>query len=590
MRNTKTWVVILLAGLLVACGGSSSDSGSAASSSASSSSSSSAPGTVSAVENEPTISVAGAAVNPQQAARFLTQASFGPNMASIDAITSSNIETWIAREFERTQIMHLDYVDQFPVTGVAPNVQSQNIVWESFWKRAIQGKDQLRQRMAFALSQIFVISLDNDSLSQNYRGVASYYDMLGRNAFGNFRTLLEEVSLHPSMGLYLTHIHNQKESGSRVPDENYAREVMQLFTIGLHRLNLDGTEQLVGGKPVETYTNSDVTGLAKVFTGFSWGGADKSTARFFGYNTPKDPNRDVIPMQAYPQYHSTSVKAFLGTTIATQGSADPAASLKVALDTLFNHPNVGPFIGKQLIQRLVTSNPSPAYVARVASAFNNNGSGVRGDMKSVIRAILLDTEARSATSAQGNNYGKLREPVIRLANWARAFGAGSSSTRFAIGDTSSTSALGQAPLRSPSVFNFYRPGYVPPNTSAGAAGLVVPEMQITHETTVASYINYMQGVIPNGPSASSGQTADRVIAGYTAEIALADTPSALVDRVNLLLLANGMKPATRTAIINAVSSVAIPATPASAADTARKNRVYLAIYLAMASPDYLVQK
>ncbi|MDB5802652.1 MAG: hypothetical protein JWL63_3591 [Rhodocyclales bacterium] len=580
MQYIKTWAVTLLAIALFACGGGGGSGGGGSSGT----STAPPPGTTSGTENEPTVTVAGATVNSQQAARFLIQASFGPNMASIDAIRNSNVESWIEREFLRTQILHLDYVNQFPVAS-----QSQNIFWESFWRRAASGKDQLRQRMAFALSQIFVISFDSD-LSENIRGVASYYDMLGRDAFGNFRTLLEDVTLHPSMGTFLTHIHNQKESGTRVPDENYAREVMQLFTIGLYQLNLDGTIKLVGGFPVETYTNADVSGLAKVFTGFSWGGPDKSNTRFFGGGT-QDPNRDVIPMQAYPQYHSVSAKTFLGVTISAQGTANPTASLSVALDTLFNHPNVGPFIGKQLIQRLVTSNPSPAYVARVASVFNNNGSGVRGDMKAVIRAILLDTEARDATTAQGNNFGKLREPVVRLGNWARAFNATSTSTRFAIGDTSNASnALGQVPLRSPSVFNFYRPGYVPPNTNAASNGLVVPEMQITHETSVAGYINYMQGVIPNGPSSSSGLAADRVTANYAAEIALADNPAQLVDRINLLLLANGMKTATRTQIINAVGSISIPTSSTSAADTARKNRVYLAIYLAMASPDYIVQK
>lgn len=581
MRQVKIWLVLLLASTLVACGGGGGGSGGSAGGS-SSTPSGPAPGTTSTAENEPAVTVAGASVNSQQASRFLIQASFGPTTASISAITSSNIESWIEREFLRTQIMHLDYVDQFPVAS-----QSNNIFWESFWKRATIGQDQLRQRIAFALSEIFVISFDGDS--QTLRGATSYYDMLGRNAFGNYRTLLQDVSMHPAMGTYLTHIHNQKEdvARGRVPDENYAREVMQLFTIGLYQLNLDGTPKLVGGLPVETYTNTDVTGLAKVFTGFSWGGADKSTARFFGYGTP-DPNRDVLPMQAYPQYHSITAKSFLGVTIPAQGSANPTASLSVALDTLFNHPNVGPFIGKQLIQRLVTSNPSPGYVSRVAGAFNNNGSGVRGDMKAMIRAILLDDEARNALTAQSNGYGKLREPVIRLANWARAFNGTSPSTRYAIGDTNS--GLAQTPLRSPSVFNFYRPGYVPPNTNASTNGMVVPEMQVTHETSVATYINFMQGVVQSGPSSSSGQAADRVTADYAAEIALADNPAQLVDRINLLLLANGMKANTKTQIINAISTIAISSTNATNAAAARKNRVYLAIFLAMASPDYLVQK
>ncbi|MEC5385192.1 DUF1800 domain-containing protein [Uliginosibacterium sp. H3] len=565
------WAVLLLSSALAACGGGGGGGGKGGSSGASSSASSE-------------INLPGTPLTQQTAARLLVQASFGPTQATIDGMTGNTAETWIAREFEKPQASALEYVDQF-----APTTPTQNMFWESFWKGAISGQDQLRQRMAYALSQIFVISFDGDGIT--VRGVASYYDMLGRNAFGNFRTLLQDVSLHPMMGTYLTHIRNQKENVAtgRVPDENYAREVMQLFTIGLYQLNLDGTPKLAGGNPVESYTNTDVSGLAKVFTGWSWGGPDITDTRFYGGGT-QDPNRDVIPMQAYPKFHSVSTKAFLGTTIAAQGTANPAASLSAALDTLFNHPNVGPFIGKQLIQRLVTSNPSPAYVARVASAFNNNGAGVRGDMKAVIRAILLDSEARDLTTAQGNNFGKLREPVIRLANWGRAFNAAPSSSRYAIGDTTNSgSSLGQAIFKSPSVFNFYRPGYVPPNTGAATAGLVVPEMQITHETSVAGYINYMQGVIPSGPSSSSGVTADRVIANYASEIALTDSPTQLVDRVNLLLLANGMKAATRTQIINAVSAIALTGN-AAAIDTARKNRVYLAIYLAMASPDYLVQK
>jgi uncharacterized protein (DUF1800 family) len=275
-------------------------------------------------------------------------------------------------------------------------------------------------------------------------------------------------------------------------------------------------------------------------------------------------------MQGYPQYHSTSTKAFLGTTIAAQSPANPDASLKIALDTIFNHPNVGPFIGKQLIQRLVTSNPSPAYVARVAAAFNDNGKGVRGDMKAVIRAILLDEQARSASIALQPTYGKLREPVIRLANWARAFGASAVSGRFAIGDTSSASVfLAQAPLKAPSVFNFFRPGYVPPNSQTAAMGMVSPEMQITHETSIAAYLNFMQGVVQNGLASSTGQEINRIIPTYAPEIALADTPGALVDRINILLFANVMRPATRSRIVDAISTISIPTSSATAANNAR---------------------
>ncbi|MES2069727.1 MAG: DUF1800 domain-containing protein [Pseudomonadota bacterium] len=517
-----------------------------------------------------------------QASRMLTQATFGATDADIATLSASGYAAWVEAQFAKPQKLHRTYMDSISASsGLA---FSQNNFFESFWQQAITGDDQLRQRLTFALSQIFVVSFQDSTVSNYPRGVAAYYDMLGANAFGNFRDLLQAVSLHPMMGIYLTSLRNQKESGSRVPDQNYAREVMQLCSIGLYQLNQDGSLKLAGGKPIETYTNDDISGLSKVFTGWSWAGPDKSDTRFFGGNA--DPDRDWTPMQSYPKFHSTSAKSFLGVTIPAQGTADPEGSLKVAMDTLFNHPNVGPFIGKQLIQRMVTSNPSPQYVARVAAAFANNGQGVRGDMKAVTRAILLDSEARAELNLASPNAGKLREPVIRLANWMRAFKAKSTSARFLMGNLDDPlSALGQTPMRSPSVFNFYRPGYVPPNTSIAAAGLVAPEMQITGETTVVGYLNFMRDVIPNGTGSSRDVKPD-----YTAELALTATPEQLLDRVNLLLMASQMSSGLRSQILDAINSVAIPAGTGANVDTARKNRVNLAVFLTMASPEYLAQK
>jgi uncharacterized protein (DUF1800 family) len=522
--------------------------------------------------------------------RFLSQAGFGGAGADIDRTQRIGFPAWIDEQFSLPQDRHQGYVDSqiAAATLAGQSTNQQNWIYESFWRTAVSGNGQLRHRVAFALSQIFVVSLADSSVGENTRGVASYLDMLGRNAFGNFRTLLQDVTLHPMMGLYLSHLRNQKEDPSRgrVPDENYAREVMQLFTIGLYELNLDGTVRLDGrNEPIETYTNEDVTGLAKVFTGWSWAGPDKSDTRFFGGNASAD--RAVLPMQSYPKYHSTSEKRFLGTVIPEQAGADPEASLRAALDRLFSHPNVGPFIGKQLIQRMVTSNPSPAYVARVASAFNDNGSGVRGDMKAVIRAVLLDPEARSPL-AGATDYGKLREPVLRIAHWLRAFGAQSASGRFLIGNTDNpNSSLGQTPMRSPSVFNFYRPGYVPPNTDIAAAGLVAPEMQITHESSVAGYLNTLRSVISSG--IGSGSPRD-VQPDYGEVIGLADRPDALVDRIGAMLIAGEMSPELRAQAVDAVGSVAVSTSNAQSAATARLNRVKLAVFLVMASPDYLVQK
>jgi uncharacterized protein (DUF1800 family) len=517
-----------------------------------------------------------------EASRMLGQATFGPTVADIDHLTATGYRAWLAEQFGKPQKSHRTYIDA--VTAASGGPATQNHFFASFWQQAATGEDQLRQRVTFALSQIFVISFQDGTLAGQPRGVAAYYDTLAAHAFGNYRDLLEAVSRHPMMGIYLSALRNRKEAGARVPDENYAREVMQLLSIGLYELNQDGSPKLRDNRPLETYTNADISGLAKVFTGWSWAGPDTSNQRFFGDNAA--PNRDWLPMQGYPQYHSTSDKIFLGVTLGGQAAATPEASLKIALDRLFQHPNVGPFIGRQLIQRLVTSNPSPAYVTRVAAAFADNGSGVRGDLRAVIAAILLDPEARAAPDPGNLGQGKLREPVVRLAHWMRSFNAGSVSGRFLMSTLDDPlTALGQTPLRAPNVFNFYRPGYIPPNTALANAGLAAPEMQITGEPSVVGYLNFMHAVIPGGAGTSGDIKAD-----YAAEIALADTPERLLDRVDLLLTAGQMSADLRAQILDTIKSVTIPTGNPASALTARKNRVNLAVFLTMASPEYLVQK
>ncbi|NRR31191.1 DUF1800 domain-containing protein [Oxalobacteraceae bacterium] len=517
-----------------------------------------------------------------EAARFLTQASFGPSMASINALVEMGPDNWITDQFSKMKYNHLDYM-KARALQLDPGVRlDQPQFFESFWRQAIGGEDQLRQRMSFALSEIFVVSYDNAAGENFPRGIGDYYDRLGRYCFGNFRELLEHVALHPMMGIYLSHLRNQKEQDYRLPDENFAREIMQLFTIGLYQLNPDGSVKLSNGKPIETYTHDDVAGLAKVFTGWSWRGPDRSIQRFYGYVAAED--RDWKLMQNYPDFHSTSEKKFLGVTI--RGNTSGEWDAQVALDTLFNHPNVGPFIGRQLIQRLVTSNPSPAYIGRVSAAFADNGSGVRGDMKAVIRAILLDPEARQP----GNpTVSKLREPIVRLANWARAFNAKSGSGRFYITTLDDPlTGLGQSPMRSPSVFNFYRPSYVPPNSSIADAGQVAPEMQITAEPSVTGYLNFMEEVVRKGVGSNYDVRPD-----YAAEIALADTPELLLDRVSLLLTNGTMSPELRGMISTAMTGMYYPKPDAGNAAVmaeVRRQRACLAIFLTMASPEYLVQK
>jgi uncharacterized protein (DUF1800 family) len=506
---------------------------------------------------------------PVEASRLLSQATFGPTVAEINRLSDMGTAAWFNEQFSKPQKLHFVYMNA--ATVPAGDRLNEDQFFESFWQQAINGDDQLRQRVAFALSQIFVISYQNSTLAYNPRGVAHYYDTLGAYAFRNFRDLLEAVTLHPMMGNYLNALGNEKTAGALEPNQNYAREVMQLFTIGLRQLNPDGTNTTAPA--TETYTSDDIRGLAKVFTGWSWAGPDKSSSRFFGWGE-QDPNRDWLPMQNYPAYHETLEKTFLGVTIPANTPGE--ASLKIALDTLFNHPNVGPFIGRELIQRLVTSNPSPAYVGRVAAAFANNGQGVRGDMKAVIKAVLLDPEARTLSPAD-NTVGKLREPVLRLANWLRAFHATSSSGRFQMGSLDDPLwELAQTPMRSPSVFNFFRPEYIPPNSSIAAANKFSPEMQITQEMSVTGYLNFMRDALQNGTGISNDIKAD-----YTAELALAGTPDLLVDRVNLLLMQNQMSSTLRAQILAAINS-----NP----NNSNINRVYLAIFLTMASPEYLVQK
>ncbi|RZU01097.1 DUF1800 domain-containing protein [Rivibacter subsaxonicus] len=539
----------------------------------------------------------------QDAGRFLAQSTFGPTETEVDRVVALGYGSWLNEQFARPQSSHRlnwDAANAELKALDATRSAGPNEVLNSFYRQAIGGEDQLRQRVAFALSQIFVISMNDSTVSDNTRGVAGYMDMLGQHAFGNYRELLEGVARHPMMGLYLSHLRNQKENASsgRVPDENFAREVMQLFSIGLVQLNADGTPKLdASGKPLDTYTAEDISGLAKVFTGWSWYGPDTSDNRFYGSSSAQDVDRQWQPMQGYAKFHSVSEKKFLGKTIAAQSGADPAASLKVALDTLAAHPNVGPFIGKQLIQRLVTSNPSPAYVARVSAVFADNGSGTRGDLKAVVRAVLLDPEARSAAALTDPKAGKLREPVLRLSAFLRAYGAVSDSGKFLLASTDDAGTqLGQSAMRSPSVFNFYRPGYVPPSTLSGAQGLAVPEMQITHESSVAGYANYMRAAVQSGVG-SYGATLRRndIQPNYGAELPLADKPAELVELVNRKLMASQMNAALKTEIEAAVVSVAIPVLNSSGSnqaqiDAAKLNRVRLAVYLALVSPEFLVQK
>ena len=523
-----------------------------------------------------------------EAARFLLQAQFAVTDTDLAAVKANGYAAWLTTNYNavpgQTGVAWLDSRGHNSITS------EQRYFWPQFgdfmiWNQLLAGPDQMRKRFAFALSEFFVVSLSPiDGFYPPYV-IAAYWDVLCANAYGNFRTLLEAITLNAGMGFFLNTKGNLKEDANgRQPDENYAREVMQLFTIGLHELNADGTLRLdANNNPIETYGQSDITNLARVFTGYDWdylaNGGNFTNVAWHDYDVPNT-RFATNKMWFNPANHSNLAVTFLGTTIPANTSGPEA--LRIALDRLFNHANTGPFFARQMIQRLVTSNPSPAYVGRVAAVFANNGSGVRGDLQATWTAILNDVEARTLPAASDTLSGKLREPVVRFVQWARTVGITSSSGAYEIYDLSgSDTSLGQSPLRSPSVFNFFRPGYVPPNTAIAAAGKQAPEFQLLNETTTSGYINFMQGMTRNGYYNFD------VNPSYTTLLTIAHDVPAVIAWLDLRLTANQLS-ATTLAVLQATLS-AFNVTAAST-ENLKLDMLATACFLILCSPEYLVQK
>jgi len=534
-------------------------------------------------------------VSPEDAARFLTQATFGPAAPEIVDLVREGYSAWLSGQMALLATPQRAYtMDDFaafngggqgvPLNGVYPypGGSHRQAAW---WKIAVTAPDQLRQRVAFALSEILVVSDQEPTVNTWQEGAASYYDVLVANAFGNFRTLLEQVALHPIMGVYLSALRNGRATfdpqGRQLStaNENFAREVMQLFTIGLNELNPDGTLQLDStGQPIPTYDQQTVVETAKVFTG--WGFFSTDGARDFHTTGGNNPQDWLLPMILYPEFHDDTAKTIVGGQVlpAAQGGAQ---DLKDTLDALFNHPNIGPFISRQLIQRLVTSNPSPGYVYRVAQVFADNGDGVRGDLGAVVRAILLDYEARSPALLGAVGHGKLKEPLLRATAFLRAFRAASDSGRYNI---DAYPALVQAPLRAPTVFNFFLPDYARPGPLA-AGGLFAPEFQIMTDTTAITTVNFFHLYIYNPkPGVPSPDNREAVYLEPASLLALPSVPQALVDQLNLLFCAGAMSQATNDRIVAALN--AMPATGTSD----DFERVHAAIYLVVTAPDGAIQQ
>ena len=520
------------------------------------------------------------------AARFLTQATYGPRYDEIVALTNSSYEQWLDRQFALPPTLHIPYGQRIGFFGsdgpVVPRNTARTSVWNSI---ALNAPDQLRQRMAFALSQIFVIS---DREQSNHTIVADYYDLLVENAFGTYRELLEKVTLNDAMGQYLGMAGNQKTNLALniiVPDENYAREILQLFSIGLVELNLDGTPKLDSrGKTIPTYTQDHVEEFAQVFTGWHF---DYISAATFQLR-PVRPRSELRPMRAFQQFHDLSSKRLLkvpGFSDTLPANQTAEKDLEDALDIIANHPNVAPFISKQLIQRFVTSNPTPNYVRRVATVFNNNGKNVRGDLAAVVKAILLDPEARRGHIDRPDTFGKFKEPLLRTtALWRgvdfllRVPFAGPSAVRLSL--------LDQGPLQAPSVFNFYSPDYSPPGVLA-SNDLVAPEAQLSN---IASVVNMGKTYTDFSLLSHHEQNANSAIFTPIDTLSLfplisddlMDT-SELIERLNIVFLAGAMSPEMRTILTDLHG-------PSGYTPVNKRDVVNDLLYLVTVAPQFNIQR
>ena len=457
-------------------------------------------------------------VSTADATRFLRQASFGPTPTSVERVRTIGFEAWIDEQMALPATGHLRYMDSLPEPEDLGEARRNRL--DAWFQASLKGEDQLRQRVAYALSQTMVVS-DQSVLINFANGLGYYYDLLATNAFGEYRILLEDVTLSPAMGLYLSMLGNEKPDTARNirPDENYAREVMQLFSIGLVELNPDGSTKLdANNNPIPTYDQSVIEGFAHVFTGWTFANSPS-------WNQPSYIARR--PMQAFPAYHDTGEKQLLGDVTVPAGQT-PEQDLAVALDTLADHPNVAPFIALRLIQQLVTANPSAAYLERVSQVFNDNGAGKRGDLGAVVKAILLDDEARTASDPETG--GKIVEPLLRFTALLRAFDAKAENGRYAFRGLNTF--LGQEPLSAPSVFNFYSPFYSPP----GAQGLRSPELQMANEASVAQVNSYLAYTVFLRNHTAQDATAEDTLIDLSALVDQADNAGALLDAVHIRLV------------------------------------------------------
>jgi uncharacterized protein (DUF1800 family) len=506
------------------------------------------------------------------AARLLEQATFGPTVAEANRVVQIGFPNWVDEQLNMPTITGYNNLVQLQ-QGQFVNYP----VKLQFFRNATSAPDQLRQRVAWALSQIVVAANvgDQDGTGNPTAMVSQYHDILLRNAFGNYRTLLREMAVSPIMGTYLTLVNSQRANPATntQPDENFIRELWQLFSIGTFRLNPDGSVQLDSqGRPLETYTIADIQEGARALTGWNYAAAAGQPNQ--GNNNPLNPFAPMIPNAAN---HDTGSKTLLNGQVIPAGQT-VEQDLDSVINNVFNHPNVGPFIGRQLIQHLVTSNPSPAYIARITAVFNNNGQGVRGDLRAVVRAILLDSEARG-NSKSAPIYGKLREPALFLTHLFRSLNC----TGGMWGIPQRSRAMGQDVFSPPSVFSFYQPDF---RIIVNGQPVVAPPAQLLTTSTIIQRMNLLNDFLfsppiqPGGDPNPTGSVTTSVVFDFAPWDQLAPNPAQLVDRLNEALTHNSMSAQMRQRVIDAVTSI----------QNNNRMRVQTAIFIIASSMQYQVQR
>ena len=512
----------------------------------------------SAVSGTATVQLTTVKVTVAAAARLLDQATFGPTLNDIQHVQSIGLDAYLNEQFATAATVLPDVPTPLPTyCGVTPKPCAQSEVWAAF----MSGPDQLRQRVAFALSEIFVVSTN----SINGLGVTPYHNLLSKDAFANFSTVMKDVTLSPAMGSYLNMLNSAKPTVvngvTQIANENYGRENMQLFTIGLNLLNQDGTPQLDGsGNMIPSYTQAQVQAFARAYTGWTWAGGPPAK---FSTNADWDDAMVAIESQ-----HDTAAKILLNGTTLPAGQ-NSAQDLDGALGNLFNHPNVAPFVCRQLIQHLVASNPSPAYVGRVSAVFNNNGSNVRGDLKAVVRAILEDSEARAGDTDSTQDGGHLREPMLYLTDVMRGLGYTNIDPNNSYSTmTNYTSPLGEQPYAAASVFNFFPPSYVVPDSN-----ITAPEFDIENTATALLRLTLANQLVYNQ---ISGFKVD--LSATSALGLMASNPGNLVDALGVIFMHGQMPTNMRTAIVNHITTLTDPA-----------QRVRVATYLVITSSQYKIE-